>query len=198
MTAEQITTILSNLGVIIFLGMWIRALKKQIEVQKNTLEALKMQVSETEKIGNIYRKLFEELPSEVEKWKVAILKLKDERINELEKANQDKDERLQKTAQIEINKLELQRQALEDIPKLLEQFKDTAKTLEQRLSIVDQLAGTTLLEFHLADVRKAWSTTLMSSLWSHDLSKRPFHYLILAGKKDGKDTKSDKMESNSD
>lgn len=50
--------------------------------------AVKTQVSETEKIGNIYRKPFEELQSEVEKWKVAILKLKDERIAELEKANQ--------------------------------------------------------------------------------------------------------------
>src|SRR5215475_1254115 len=95
MNAEQITTIITNVltggGVVFFLGMWIRSLKKQLDVQKDTLEAVKTQVSETQKIGDIYRKLFEELPTEVEKWKVAILKLKDERIAELEKANKSKD-----------------------------------------------------------------------------------------------------------
>src|SRR5262245_8468684 len=68
-------------------------MNKTIEVQHKTLEAMQTQVSETEKIGNIYRKLFEELPAEVEKWKVAVLKFKDERIRILEQANQNKDDR---------------------------------------------------------------------------------------------------------
>ena len=105
MNAEQITTILSNLGVLVFLGMYIRALRKQIEVQKNTLEAVKTQVLETEKIGSIYRKLFEELPTEVEKWKTAILKLKDERIAELEKASQNKDDKQTNTVKLEFDKM---------------------------------------------------------------------------------------------
>ena len=53
MNAEQLTTILSNLltggGVIFFLGMWIRSLRKQLDIQKDTMEAVKAQVSETEK-----------------------------------------------------------------------------------------------------------------------------------------------------
>ena len=169
MNAEQFTTILSNLitgsGVIFFLWMWIRALKiqisemnKTIEVQQQTLKAMETRVSETEKIGKIYRQLFEELPTEVEKWKVAILKLRDERIVELEKANQDKDERLQKTAQIEIDKLELQRQALEDVPKLVEQFKDTAITIEQRLSTAGQLVPPDSSDGKRADNKEKWKT----------------------------------------
>jgi hypothetical protein len=144
MSAEQFTTIMSNLlsggGVILFLWMWIRGLRKQLAIQKDTLEAVKTQVSETEKIGKIYRQLFDELPIESEKWKVTILKFKDERIAELEKAIQDKDERLKKTLEIEIEKLEIQQQALEDIPRLREELIEVVNTLQQRLSTVDQLA----------------------------------------------------------
>ncbi len=145
MNAEQITTIITNLltggGIVFFLGMWIRALRKQLDVQKNTLEAVKTQVSETQKIGDIYRKLFEELPTEAEKWKVTILKFKDERIAELEKAIQDKDEKHTNTVKIEIQELDRKYQALEDIPKLLGQVTDTARILEQTLSTTHQLVA---------------------------------------------------------
>src|SRR5215470_17228699 len=125
MTVEQFTTLIANGGVAAFLYWVIRGLKSQIgslnktiEVQQKTLAAMETRVLETEKIGNIYRELFEALPTEVEKWKVAILKLKDDRISVLEKANQDKDERLKKTVEIEIETLEQQQQALEDVPRL--------------------------------------------------------------------------------
>ncbi|MBO0724616.1 MAG: hypothetical protein J2P52_03370 [Blastocatellia bacterium] len=152
MTAEQITTIITNLltggGVAAFLYMVIRGLKAQIgsmnktiEVQQKTLEAMEKRVAETEKIGSMYRQLFEELPVEVEKWKTAIVKLKDERIQELEKANQDKDEKLKKTVEIEIEKLELQQRALDDIPRLRGEMIEVVKTLQQRVSTVNQLSA---------------------------------------------------------
>lgn len=147
MTTEQFTTIMGNFGVAVFLYWVIRGLKAQIgslnktvEVQQKTLEAMETRVSETEKIGNIYRQLFDELPNEVDKWKVAILKLKNEQIDELEKANQDKDERLKKTVTIELEKLELQQQALEDIPGLRQELIEVVSTLQQRLAVVEQLS----------------------------------------------------------
>jgi hypothetical protein len=148
MTAEQITTILSSLGVIGFLWMWGRALKKQIsemnktiEVQQKTLEAMKTQAPETEKVGGFYRQFIEELPSEIEKYKTLLTKLRGDQISELKKANEYKDERLKETAGIEIKKLELQQRALDDIPALVAQFEEIATTIEQRLSTVDQLVN---------------------------------------------------------
>jgi hypothetical protein len=158
MNAEQITTIITNVltggGVAAFLYMVIRGLKDQIgalktqigtlnetiEVQKKTLQAMETRVLETEKVGNIYKRLTEELPGEIDKYRDLITKLKDDQITELTKANQDKDERLQKTAQIELEKLELQQQALEDIPGLRRELIEVVNTLQQRLSTVDQLA----------------------------------------------------------
>src|SRR5215468_2043087 len=168
MNAEQITTILSSLGVIGLLWMLVRALKMQIsemnktiefqqktlealktqigemnktiEAQKNaldalktqitkmnktiefqqkTLEAMKTQVSETEKVGSIYRQFIDELPSEIEKYKTLLTKLKNDQISGLKKANDHKDERLKETAEIAIKKLELQQRALDDIPALI-------------------------------------------------------------------------------
>ena len=148
MTAEQLTTIFCNLVVIGLLWMWIQALKDQItemnktiEVQYKSLEAMKTQVSETEKIGNIYRQFIEELPSEIEKYKTLLTKLRGEQISELKKANEHKDERLKETAEIAIKKLELQQRGLDDIPALIAQFEEIATTIEQRLSTVDQLVN---------------------------------------------------------
>jgi DNA repair exonuclease SbcCD ATPase subunit len=179
MNAEQITTIITNLltgtGVVCFLGMVIRGLKNQIsglktqigtlnetiEVQKKTLEAMETRVLETEKVGNIYKRLTEELPGEIDKYRDLITKLKDDQINELKRANQDKDERLQKTAQLEIEKLELQQQALEDIPGLRQEMINIVETLQQRLSTVEQLSlfsrmsGLSSLEIEKAIMTKA-------------------------------------------
>jgi chromosome segregation ATPase len=148
MTAEQITTIFSSLVVIGLLWMWVQELKNQIsemnkaiEVQKNSLEAMKSQVSETEGIGSIYRQFIEELPSEIEKYKTLLTELKEDRIRQLKKASEHEDERLKETAKIEIKKLELQQRALDDIPALITQFAEIATTIEQRLSTVDQLVN---------------------------------------------------------
>jgi chromosome segregation ATPase len=148
MTVEQFTTLIANGGVATFLYWVIRGLKSQIgsmnktiEVQKNTLEAMKTQVSETEKIGSIYRQFIEELPSEIEKYKTLLTELKNDQIGELKKANEHKDERLKETAEIEIKKLELQQRALDDIPALITQFAEIATTIEQRLSTVDKLVN---------------------------------------------------------
>jgi chromosome segregation ATPase len=158
MNAEQITTIITNVltgtGVVCFLGMVIRGLKNQIsglktqigtlnetiDVQKRTLEAMETRVLETEKVGNIYKRLTEELPAEIDKYRSLITKLKDDQISELEKANQDKDEKLKKTAELEIEKLNLQQQALEDIPGLRHELIEVVTTLQQRLATVEQLS----------------------------------------------------------
>jgi hypothetical protein len=159
MNADQITTIITNVltgtGVVCFLGMVIKGLKDQItglktqigtlnetiDVQKKTLEAMETRVLETEKVGNIYKRLTEELPAEIDKYRSLIMKLKDDQISELEKANQDKDEKLKKTAEIEIEKLNLQQQALEDIPGLRRELITVVTTLEQRLATVEQLSS---------------------------------------------------------
>jgi chromosome segregation ATPase len=118
----------------------IGTLNETIEVQKKTLEAMETRVLETEKVGNIYKRLTEELPGEIDKYRDLITKLKDDQITELKKANQDKDERLQKTAEIEIAKLDLQQRALEDIPQLRQNLIEVVTTLEQRLAVVEQLS----------------------------------------------------------
>jgi chromosome segregation ATPase len=159
MTAEQITTIITNVlssgGVAVFLWMVIKGLKAKIgglqgeitilnetiKVQKQTLEAMETRVVETEKVGNIYKQLTEELPIEIEKYKALLTKLKDDQITALEKANQQKDDRLKETAEIEIGKLELQERALNDIPQLRDQLINVVSTLEQRLLIVNQLSA---------------------------------------------------------
>src|SRR5262245_27466078 len=123
------------------LKMQFAKMNKTIGVQQKTLETMKAQVSETEKVGSIYRQFIEELPSEIEKYKTLLTKLRGDQISELKKANEYKEERFKETAEIEIKKLELQQRALDDIPALIAQFEEIATTIEQRLSTVDQLVN---------------------------------------------------------
>ncbi|HZF41480.1 MAG TPA: hypothetical protein VE715_21865 [Blastocatellia bacterium] len=167
MTAEQITTIITNVltsgGVAAFLYMMIRGLKDQIgalkaqistlnetiEVQKKTLQAMETRVSETEKIGNIYRQFLEEFPKELENYRALHTKMKDDQIKLLQQAVEQKDEKLKETAEIELEKLKLQQRALDDIPKLREELIEVIDTFEQRMSIVTLLARSNSLSFPL-------------------------------------------------
>ena len=155
MSAEQITTIITNLltggGVAVFLYIVIRGLKDQIgalktqivtlnetiEVQKKTLQAMETRVLETEKIGNIYRQFLEEFPKELENYRALHTKMKDDQIKLLQQANEQKDEKLKETAEIELEKLKLQQRALDDIPKLRKELIEVVDTLQQRFSVIN-------------------------------------------------------------
>ena len=151
MTPEQITTIVTNAltgsGIVALLWMIIRGLKKQIlslneviNTQKKTLETMETRVLETEKVGNIYRKFIEELPEDIEKYKAVLRKLKDDTILELERANQQKDEKLKSNAEIALEKLELQQRALEELPQLRDELIDVINSVNYRLNTVNQLS----------------------------------------------------------
>ena len=104
MNAEQIVTIITNIltssGVAVFLWFLIRGLKNQIgslnktiETQNKTLEVMEKRISETEKVGDIYRNLLDKLPDDIDKYKTLLNKIKDETIADLESAVQEKDEK---------------------------------------------------------------------------------------------------------
>lgn len=99
MSAEQITTVVTGIiqsgGLIVFLYFYIRSLKVKISslqdtinVQKETLSTMEKRISETEKIGDIYRKLMEDLPKDLDNYKAIISKTKDETIIELQKTTE--------------------------------------------------------------------------------------------------------------
>src|SRR5262245_18824624 len=197
MNAEQITTIITNVltggGIVCFLGMWIRALKnrisemnKTIEIQQETLEVMKTQVSETEKIGNIYKQFIDGFPSDLEKYRALHTKMKDDQIKLLEQAIEQKDEKLKETAEIELEKLTLQKRAIEDISQLREELIKTINTLDQRLTTVNLLDPQISQRlgrqnrFRFVDVITsasiepgAWSRALVPQILSHGILPNP-------------------------
>ncbi len=143
MTPEQLTTVVTNIltssGIIIFLSFTYRALKRKIkglndtiEAQKQTLEVMEKRISETEKVGEVYKNLIKELPEYLDSYKKIIHETKDERIADLERANLLKDEKLRNLTEAELKKLELQEQALAEIPKLRDDLIHTSKALNLR------------------------------------------------------------------
>jgi chromosome segregation ATPase len=118
MTAEQITTILSSLGVIGFLWMWVRALKKQIsemnktiEVQQKTLEELKKQISEMNKTIEVQQKTLEELKKQISEMNKTI-------------EVQQKTLEAMKTQVSETEKVgSIYRQFIEELPSEIEKYK---------------------------------------------------------------------------
>jgi hypothetical protein len=72
----------------------IAALNNVVNIQKQTLETMEKRIKETEKVGNIYKKLMEDLPNDLENYKAIINKTKDQIILELSNQNEATEKKL--------------------------------------------------------------------------------------------------------
>ena len=101
MTTQIVLSALEMLGIGAFIYWLIRGLQAKIsslegvvKVQNDTLEVMERRVQETEKVGNIYKKLLADLPVDLDNYKAIVSKTKDEIILELKSANEEKGRRI--------------------------------------------------------------------------------------------------------
>lgn len=143
-TADGIVTVVTGVlqtgGIITFVYFLIRGLRQQIttlnttvEQQQKTLEVMERRVVETEKFGEMYRRMLADLPADMEKFKEVISHLKDATIAELEKANQSKDEKLKGLTELELKKIEVTEKAIQELPALREELLATVAAIQQRV-----------------------------------------------------------------
>jgi hypothetical protein len=150
-TPEQLTDVLTNVltgsGVVLFVFYLVRSLKREIaslhktiDQQTKTFEVMEKRVLETEKVGNIYRDLIDDLPGQVMKYKTFLNQTKDEVISHLQQAN---DASVQESRELEIRRLELQEMLISEIPKLRDQILLAFQGIEQRLTAVPDFVPVT-------------------------------------------------------
>jgi hypothetical protein len=112
MSPEQIVTIITGilqaggLGYLFYhliggLRTRIATLEGTIKAQNETLNVMERRISETEKVGMIYKDLLSSLPKDLENYKAVISTTKDEMILELQNANRQKDEKIKKIHEID-------------------------------------------------------------------------------------------------
>ena len=151
MTPEQLTDVLTNVltgsGVVLFVFYLVRSLKREIaslhktiDQQAKTFEVMEKRVLETEKIGNIYRDLIDDLPGQVMKYKTFLNQTKDEVISQLQKAN---DASVQESREVELKRIDLQEKLISEIPKLRDQILLAFQGIEQRLTAVPDFVPVT-------------------------------------------------------
>jgi hypothetical protein len=98
MTADQWVPVLTGVfeagGLGVFLFFLVRGLKTQIsslknilELQKETLSVMERRITETEKVGAIYKNLLNDLPQDLTNFRAVVVGLKDEAISVLQKEN---------------------------------------------------------------------------------------------------------------
>jgi hypothetical protein len=139
--ATIIATVLQSSGLAIFLIFIFRSLKREIaslrriiDDQTKTLDVMERRVLETEKVGTIYQHLIRELPEDLEKYKTLIANLKNEMIQELELANQRKDQELARVTQQQLNEIENQEHAVLELQDLRHELVTVVRSMEERLS----------------------------------------------------------------
>lgn len=150
MTPEQIATVigttitnvLTSGGLALFFFYLIKGLKYEIktlnttiEQQNKTLEVMEKQVLETEKLGNVYKKLVDDLPEFVEKYKKFINDSKDEVIAKLQQ-DQTADENVKSAREVELKRLDIQEQMVSELPKLRDELLSSVRAIEERLSMM--------------------------------------------------------------
>lgn len=149
-------------GLGIFIWYLIKGLKQQIialqatleiqkgtlEAQKSTLDAMERRVMEAEKMGELYRRLLDQLPDDLEKYKTVLGKLKDEIIKELEDANKRKDDKLASLTKSRLDEITKQEQILNELPQLRETLISTYDDIKRKLVVLDILQpGTPVGDF---------------------------------------------------
>ena len=90
-----------TVGIGTFLVFLIRGLKAKIAslegvvtVQNQTLEVMEKRIEETEKVGNIYKRLMADLPADLQNYKTIMSITKDDIILELKNSNEEKEKRI--------------------------------------------------------------------------------------------------------
>lgn len=123
-----ISGIIETLGLGIFfyylicgLRTKIKSLEETINVQNKTLEVMEKRIIETEKIGDIYRNLISDLPTDIDNYKTIVSKTKDETIIELKNQN------------------ELAKKKLADAEKLIQESGNTKEVINIHLKVLKNL-----------------------------------------------------------
>ncbi len=158
-------TLLSSLGEATGLGILIwftfrslrtelKALQKLATTQEKTLEAMERRVEEAEKVGALYRKLIDDLPADIDKYRETLRRLKDQVIQELEEANRRKDDKLAELTKSRLDEIQKQESLLDELPELRETVQVSFDRLESRLSVLDLFQPGT----PLGDVLKAFES----------------------------------------
>ncbi len=134
-----ITSLLQTGGIFVFLYFLIRGLRQQIkamsktlEEQNKTLDVMERRIEETQKVGDVYRQWLSDLPEDIEKYKTVVSKLKDETIEELQKAKEAQDKKLESMKELKLQELELQERALAELPDLHNELLETVEAIQQR------------------------------------------------------------------
>jgi len=133
--------------VIIFVFSIIRDLKREIqtlsnfiEIQSDALDVIGKRIAETEKSGNIYKSLIDELPVAVEKYNEVIRKTKETVTEELEKANQSKDEKLKLVAELRLKEIEVVQPVISQLSTLSEILQQTITEVRTQLRSLENIS----------------------------------------------------------
>jgi uncharacterized protein YoxC len=154
MNQEQITIIILNAlatgCAATFLFFVMRGLKREIQNLNKTMETnnkvvdgLERRINETEKERNIYKTLFDDLPDAVDKYNEIIRKSKDSVIEELEKANQFKDERLKQVAELRLKEIEVVQPIITRLSTLNDNLHQTINEVQAQLRSLDNISHMT-------------------------------------------------------
>jgi len=151
MHPEHLTLIILNIlaggVVIIFQLSVIRDLKREIQTlsnfienQSDALDVIGKRIAESEKSGNIYKSLIDELPVAVEKYNEVIRKTKETVAEELEKANQSKDEKLKQVAELRLKEIEVVQPVISQLSTLSEILQQTMTEVRTQLRSLENIS----------------------------------------------------------
>jgi|GEM_PF-4145438 len=124
--------IIVALGWIIWgLRKQITALNRTVEIQNKTFETMEKRVAETEKVGEIYKKLIHDIPIVIDQYMEFTSKTKDSIIADLEQAKRLQDQEFQKLSEIRLSELRSLEQQVQRLPDILPKLEAAISILSQ-------------------------------------------------------------------
>ena len=106
-----------------------------IELHQKNLASMEKRIVEVEKVGDLFKSLFDEIPVAIEKYNRIMDKMYEEASDELEKARKNRDPELVLYQEKELESVEVRRKLISELPVLMNKLGEALSPVNERLKL---------------------------------------------------------------
>jgi len=106
-----------------------------IELHQKNLSAMEKRIVEVEKVGDLFKNLFDEIPVAIDKYNKIMDKMHEESSSELEKARKNRDHELILYQEKELESVEVRRKLISELPVLMNKLGEALSPVNERLKL---------------------------------------------------------------
>ncbi|MGH1365542.1 MAG: hypothetical protein ACRBF0_18415 [Calditrichia bacterium] len=113
----------------------LESLSEAAITQQRNLSAMEKRIVEIEKAGDLYKSLFDEIPSAISKYREYMSRVRDKSLAELQRSASSMDDKLRTYKEKELESIETRERLMAELPQLMVRLHDILDPVNERLKL---------------------------------------------------------------